>query len=212
VAWEIVQCIDVSVGYAWPRVDTLAGRLHLDERTIRRSTEQLVETLVLVVDHVHNRVHHYLIPYYSISPDILSGEKAAPAPASPDILPASPDKNVPSSPDILPANLLKTPYRSPYVAAGRDAGSEGAAQLTSELWQIAAINIHALTERQRRDEIREVQSWLDAGWHDPDMIRALATDQMRKRPPDGEPVRSLKIFRKKLDNHYRALSARRMAG
>jgi len=57
----------------------------------------------------------------------------------------------------------------------------------------------------------EVQSWLDAGWT-PDVIRISAIDQMRTRSLDAEAVRGLGIFRKKVENYYAALAARRMAG
>ena len=38
------------------------------------------------------------------------------------------------------------------------------AQLATELWRVARIDVLHLSERQRRHEISEVQSWLDAGW------------------------------------------------
>src|SRR5262249_8402487 len=94
--------------------------------------------------------------------------------------------------DAVVLTPLKIPYSSPESSAlrGRDVGSAVAVQLATELWRIARIDVLNLSERQRRNEIAMVQSWLDAGWTS-DVIRMSAIDQMRTRSLAAEPVRCL---------------------
>jgi hypothetical protein len=214
VCWEIVQCVDEALGYAWPKEETLAEWLNIDERTVRRAVQELEQTSVMVVQRVHRRVHHYLVPYFWALADKLSGKQDVPAAVDRTKMHSKADKNAPPEADKnAPPTPLKTPYSSPESSGyrGRDVGSASAAQLATELWRIARIDILHLSERQRRSEIAMVQSWLDAGWT-PDVIRISALDQMRTRSAGAEPVRCLAIFRKKLEHHYAALAARRMAG
>ena len=162
----------------------------------------------------HRRVHHYLVPYLWALADKLSGEQAAPAAVDRTKMHSKADKNAPPEADKnAPSTPLKTPYSSPESSGyrGWDVGSAAAAQLATELWRVARIDILRLSERQRRSEIAMVQSWIDAGWT-PDVIRLSALDQMRTRSAGAEPVRCLGIFRKKLEHHYATLAARRMAG
>ncbi len=79
VGWEIVQCVDEAVGYAWPKEETLAEWLSIDKRTVRRAVQELEQKSVMVVQRVHRRVHHYIVPYLSGLADKLSGKQAAPA-------------------------------------------------------------------------------------------------------------------------------------
>jgi hypothetical protein len=213
VGWEIVQCVDEAVGYAWPKEETLAEWLNMDERTVRRAIQELEQKSVMVVQRVHRRVHHYLVPYLSL-PDKLSGKDPAAAGVDRTKMRPTADKNVPPKAD---KNVPPTPYQTPYSSPesggyrGGDVGSAVAAQLATELWRIARIDILHLTQKQRYNEIAMVQSWLDAGWTVDD-IRMSATDQMRTRSAGADPVRRLGIFRKKLENHYAGLTARKMAG
>ncbi len=214
VGWEIVQCVDEAVGYAWPKEETLAEWLSIDKRTVRRAVQELEQKSVMVVQRVHRRVHHYLVPYLLGLADKLSGKQAAPAAVDRTRMHSKVDKNAPPEADKnAPPTPLKTPYSSPENRGyrGKDAGSALAAQVATELWRMAGIDVFRLSERQRRHEISEVQSWLDAGW-DADVIRTSAIDQMRTRSPNAEAVRCLGIFRKKLENYYAGLAARRMAG
>ena len=128
-------------------------------------------------------------------------------------MPPKGDKDVPRKGD---EDAGLTPYKTPYSPSlraagyrGRDAGSALAAELATDLWRIAQISIHAMTQRQRYEQISEVQSWLDAGW-EAEVIRMSALDQMKARRT-YEPIGSLRIFKPKLEIHYRALSARRTA-
>jgi hypothetical protein len=210
VGWEIVQCVDEAVGYAWPKEETLAEWLSIDKRTVRRA----VQELEMVVQRVHRRVHHYLVPYLLGLADKLSGKQAALAAVDRTRMHSKVDKNAPPEADKnAPPTPLKTPYSSPENRGYRvkDAGSALAAQVATELWRMAGIDVFRLSERQRRLEISEVQSWLDAGW-DADVIRTSAIEQMRTRSPNAEVVRCLGIFRKKLENYYAGLAVRRMAG
>jgi len=54
VCWEIVQCVDEALGYAWPKVETLAEWLNIDERTVRRSIQELEQMSVMVVQRVES--------------------------------------------------------------------------------------------------------------------------------------------------------------
>jgi len=169
---------------------------------------------VMVVQRVHRRVHHYLVPYFWALPDKLSGKQTAPVEVDRTKMQPKEDKNVPPEADKnAPPTPLKTPYSSPESRGyrGRDVGSVIAAQLATELWRIAKIDVLHLSQKQRCNEIAMVQSWLDAGWT-VDVIRMSASDQMRTRSPGADPVRCLGIFRKKLEHHYAALATRRMAG
>jgi hypothetical protein len=214
VGWEIVQCVDESLGYAWPKVETLAEWLNIDERTVVRAVEELERVPVILVERVRRRVNHYLVPYFWVLGDKLSLQHAASPNVGRTKMSPTSDKDVPRKGDKDAAlTPLKIPYSSPEGGGyrGRDVGSPLAAQLATELWRIARIDIVHLSQRQRRNEIAEVQSWLDAGWT-PDVIRISAIDQMRTRGPDAEAVRGLGIFRKKVENYYAAFAARRMAG
>jgi len=214
VCWEIVQCVDEALGYAWPKIETLAEWLNIDERSVRRAIQELEQTSVMVVQRVHRRVHHYLVPYFWALPDKLSGKQTAPVEVDRTKMQPKEDKNVPPEADKnAPPTPLKTPYSSPESRGyrGRDVGSVIAAQLATELWRIAKIDVLHLSQKQRCNEIAMVQSWLDAGWT-VDVIRMSASDQMRTRSPGADPVRCLGIFRKKLEHHYAALATRRMAG
>jgi hypothetical protein len=179
----IAQCVDEALGYAWPKEETLAEWLNIDERTVRRAIQELEQTSVMVVQRVHRRVHHYLVPYFWVLADKLSGKQAVPAAVDRTKMHSKVDKNAPPQADKnAPPTPLKTPYSSPESSGyhGRDVGSAAAAQLTAELWRIARIDILHLSERQRRIEIAMVQSWLDAGWT-PDVIRISALDQAQRR-------------------------------
>ena len=55
---------------------TLAEWLNIDERTVRRAIQELEQTSVMVVQRVHRRVHHYLVPYFWVLADKLSGKHA----------------------------------------------------------------------------------------------------------------------------------------
>jgi Helix-turn-helix domain len=214
VGWEIVQCVDESLGYAWPKGETLAEWLNIDERTVVRAVEELERVPVILVERVRRRVNHYLVPYFWVLGDKLSLQRSTSPNVGRKKMSPTDDRDVPRKGDKdAPLTPFKSPYSSPESRGyrGRDVGSALAAQLATELWRIARIDVVHLSHRQRRNEIGEVQSWLDAGWT-PDVIRISAIDQMRTRSPDAEAVRCLGIFRKKLQDYYAALAARRMAG
>ena len=179
-----------------------------------RAVQDLECASVVLVERVRRRVHHYVVPYFWPLSDKLSLQQAAlPSVGATKMLPTG-DRDAPRKGDKdAPLTPLKIPYSSPESSGlrGRDVGSAVAAQLATELWRIARIDVLHVSERQRRNEIAMVQSWLDAGWTS-DVIRMSAIDQMRTRSLAAEPVRCLGIFRKKLDHHYAALAARRMAG
>jgi hypothetical protein len=213
VAWEIVQLIDVSRGYAWPSAHTLGQTLNITERTVLRAIEELARVRVIFVERIHRRENHYACPYFWTLGDNLSPKQADPPDAWVTKMQSLGDKNAGKLGDILSVHHPKNPYSTSPRAPGcrgRDAGVTLAAQLATELWRIAKINIHALTQRQRCEQIGEVQSWLEAGW-EAEVIRSSAHVQMRSRRT-SEPIGSVRIFKPKLEIHYRALSARRMTG
>ena len=96
VCWEIVQCVDEALGYAWPKVETLAEWLNIDERTVRRSIQELEQMSVMVVQRVHRRDHHYLVPYFWALADKLSGKQAVSAEVDRTKMQAQADKNAPA--------------------------------------------------------------------------------------------------------------------
>jgi len=168
VCWEIVQCVDEALGYAWPKVETLAEWLNVDERTVRRSIQELEQMSVMVVQRVHRRDHHYLVPYFWALADKLSGKQAVSAEVDRTKMQAQADKNAPAEAGKnAPPTPLKIPYSSPESGRyrGKDVGSVVAANLATELWRIARIDVLHVSERQRRGEIAMVQSWLDASGH-----------------------------------------------
>jgi hypothetical protein len=213
VGWEIVQCVDEELGYAWPKEETLAEWLNIDERTVVRAVNDLERVSVILVERIRRRVHHYVAPYFWSLTDKLSLQHTAGASGGATKMPPGGDKDVPRKGDKdAPLTALKNPDKFPESAGSQrnGVGSTLAAGIATDLWRIAQINIHALTQRRRCEQISEVQSWLDAGW-EADVIRMSALDQMKGRRT-SEPIISLKIFKPKLEIHYTALSVRRMAG
>jgi hypothetical protein len=95
VCWEIVQCVDEAIGYAWPKEETLAEWLSIDVRTVRRAIQELEQMSVMVVQRVHRRVHHYLVPYFWALADKLSGKKTASVGVDRTKMQPKADKNAP---------------------------------------------------------------------------------------------------------------------
>jgi len=178
VGWEITQCVDETLGYAWPKGETLAEWLNIDERTVVRAVEELERVRAIVVERMRRRLNHYLVPYFWVLGDKLSFQQTVcPAVGKAKMSPGG-DTDAPRKGDKDASQTPFNPYSSPESRGyrGRDAGSALAAQLATELSRTARINVLQLSERQRRHEIAEVQSWLDAGW-DPDVIRTSAIDR-----------------------------------
>jgi len=118
VGLEIFNCVNRVSGGAWPSQKTIADRLGIDDRTVRRAIKQLKAAGCIRVMHRRGCSNVYFPLFVDRTEDILSGVEPRP---TEDNLSSDPGQNVPGTPDKNdPLTLLSNPVRTPSTEVATD--------------------------------------------------------------------------------------------
>jgi biotin operon repressor len=118
VGLEIFNCVNKVTGGAWPSQETIADRLGIDDRTVRRAIKQLKAAGCIKVMRRRGRSNVYFPLFVDRTEDILSGVEPRP---TEDNLSSDPGQKVPVTPDKNdPLTLVSNPVRTPSTEPATD--------------------------------------------------------------------------------------------
>jgi Helix-turn-helix domain len=175
VGLEIFNCVNRVSGGAWPSQKTIADRLGIDDRTVRRAIKQLKAAGCIRVMHRRGCSNVYFPLFVDRTEDILSGVEPRP---TEDKSSSDPGQNVPRTPDKNdPLTLSSNPVRTPSTEAAAE--------------EKRKRSLARASRQKAENEIAEV-----IGWHCTTEIPREEFEDLCRRWPDVDAAELFELKQK----------------